>query len=68
VSVAVAGLLSACGSDDGTAAGGAGSTGTTADTLALSTFEGEATTLDGETFDVASLGRQDLVIWFWAPW
>ena len=25
-------------------------------------------TIDGETFDLASLQGEDVVLWFWAPW
>ena len=31
-------------------------------------FQGQATTSDGQSFDLATLANKDLVIWFWAPW
>jgi hypothetical protein len=36
--------------------------------LSPATFEGQATTVDGQPFDLAALAGQNLVIWFWAPW
>lgn len=31
-------------------------------------FQGQATTIDGQPFDLGSLANKDLVVWFWAPW
>ena len=39
-----------------------------ADTLGAATFDGEATTIGGMSFDLGALANKDLVIWFWAPW
>lgn len=36
--------------------------------LDASVFSGEATTVDGASFDLGPLANQDLVVWFWAPW
>lgn len=41
---------------------------TNADTLSAATFDGEATTVDGVSFDLGTLANKDLVLWFWAPW
>jgi hypothetical protein len=34
----------------------------------LPPLEGEFTTLDGGSIDLAQLQGQDVVLWFWAPW
>jgi hypothetical protein len=36
--------------------------------LSAEVFDGEATTVDGASFDLATLASKDLVVWFWAPW
>lgn len=41
---------------------------TPADVLPPETFEGQATTVSGETFELSGLAGQDLILWFWAPW
>ncbi len=38
------------------------------DVLASDVFDAEATTVDGQVFDLAQLADSDLVLWFWAPW
>lgn len=38
------------------------------DVLPPATFEGQATTVSGETFELSTLAGQDLILWFWAPW
>ncbi len=60
--------LSACGSDDA-------STDVAADggpelpvLDAATAFDGQATTVQGEPFDLGTLAGSDLVVWFWAPW
>ncbi len=40
----------------------------TGDFLSAATFDGQATTVQGATFDLAGLANKDLVVWFWAPW
>jgi hypothetical protein len=59
-------------SDDDTGQGeegaGASAAEPASDVLAAATFDGEATTVSGEVFDLAGLANKDLVIWFWAPW
>ncbi|MGI9613500.1 MAG: hypothetical protein ACR2QO_11355 [Acidimicrobiales bacterium] len=40
----------------------------TGDVLPASTFEGTATTVDGEPFDLGQLAGTDVILWFWAPW
>ncbi len=65
VVAALAALASACGGsdqDDTTAAASAGPV------LDASVLTGEATTISGETVDLAAFADQDLVVWFWAPW
>ena len=37
-------------------------------TIDAALFSGEVMTLEGGTFDLATLADQDLVLWFWAPW
>lgn len=63
---AMAALASACGGSDreetATEAASAGPV------LDASVLTGEATTISGETVDLASFADQDLVVWFWAPW
>ncbi len=57
---------SCSGSDAESAAGSdAASSG---DVLASEVFDAEATTVDGQVFDLAQLADSDLVLWFWAPW
>lgn len=41
---------------------------TPADVLPPETFEGQATTVSGEPFELGSLAGKDLILWFWAPW
>lgn len=53
-------LVAGCGSDEEPAA--------TGDVLAAEVFDAEATTIDGEPFDLGELADRDLVLWFWAPW
>lgn len=36
--------------------------------LAADVLTGQATTIDGESFELGSLAEKDLVVWFWAPW
>lgn len=59
-------LLTSCGTQDSSpgSASGAGiyGTGKSAD------LDFTATTLDGETFDGATLAGKPAVLWFWAPW
>ena len=31
-------------------------------------LSGEVNTVDGATFDLATVANKDLVVWFWAPW
>lgn len=73
--MAMAMLLGACSSDEGgtdTATGGDATSGADAssDLAAIdpATFDGEATTITGEPFDLATVADADLVVWFWAPW
>ncbi len=79
VSVAVAAslvlLVAGCGAGgSGASAGsaatvtssGAGSDGAAAASAWLASFHG--TTVDGKTFDGASLAGKPTVLWFWAPW
>jgi hypothetical protein len=47
---------------------GGGDEEETSSTVGPDTFEGTATTLDGEQVDLATLAGEDLVVWFWAPW
>lgn len=65
IAIALAGLLLAagCSSGDGQPSAAEGS-----DVLAASTFEGEATTIEGQSFDLSTLADNNLVVWFWAPW
>ena len=58
--VAVLLVLSGCTRADGAGAGGAAAN---PQPLAFT-----ATTLDGQTFDGASLAGKPAVLWFWAPW
>ena len=56
---------------DGSGAGATTATpeaGPNGNLLTAATFDGQATTIQGETFDLAGLANKDLVIWFWAPW
>jgi len=63
---ALAALASACGSDtEDPAAAPEVAVGPVLDASILT---GEATTVTGETVDLASFADQDLVVWFWAPW
>jgi hypothetical protein len=39
-----------------------------ASTMDPDMFVGTATTVDGAEVDLATFGRRDLVVWFWAPW
>ena len=56
--VALFGLLAtACG-------GGASGPVASAPDQLVDEFE----TIDGKTFDLASLQGEDVVLWFWAPW
>ena len=64
VAAAATMMVAGCGSGSGETVDAAGP----ADTLAPSTFEGTATTIDGDSIDLASLAGNDLVVWFWAPW
>ena len=57
--VALFGLLA-------TACGGGGASGPVAS--APDQLVDEFETIDGETFDLASLQGEDVVLWFWAPW
>lgn len=73
--MAVALLVGACSSDDGatdTATGDDAASGAEAATdltaIDPATFDGEATTITGEPFDLATVANADLVVWFWAPW
>ena len=54
-------VLAACGSSSDPAATPDGA-------FEVSVLTGEVATVDGSTFDLASLQGQDLVVWFWAPW
>lgn len=76
--VALALGAAACGgsdADDATAASD-GAEGTAPESAApadgpvldASVFSGEATTVEGASFDLGPLANQDLVVWFWAPW
>ena len=49
-----------------TACGGEGASGPVAS--APEQLVDEFETIDGETFDLASLQGEDVVLWFWAPW
>ena len=60
LAVASALVAAGCGSDETASADG--------EILAPSVFEGQATTITGETFDLAMLAGSDLILWFWAPW
>lgn len=42
--------------------------GGTGNVLDPSVLTGEATTIAGDTVDLAAFADQDLVVWFWAPW
>ncbi len=59
-------VLTACGAQDPSTADGSGSvvvgTGKDAD------LDFAATTLDGSSFDGATLAGKPAVLWFWAPW
>lgn len=62
---AVAAVAAACGGserEDAAAETGSGMV------LDASVLTGEATTISGESVDLAALADQDLVVWFWAPW
>lgn len=65
VTVVLALTAAACSGESTTSAGGDADGGTR---LAASILDGEATTVDGEPFDLATLAGSDLVVWFWAPW
>lgn len=56
---AMVAVTTACGTerDDSTAA-----------VLDASILTGDATTVSGDTVDLAAFADQDLVVWFWAPW
>lgn len=56
------------GDDDVTGGDGTGAPGADGPHLAASVFEGEIPTVDGATFDLATVANKDLVVWFWAPW
>lgn len=59
----------ACGgSDTETESGAAAESAASGPVLDASTFTGEATTVDGSSFDLGPLANKDLVVWFWAPW
>ncbi len=62
--------VAACGgSDADDAAGGSDAeAAASGPVLDASVFSGEATTVDGASFDLGPLANQDLVVWFWAPW
>ncbi|WP_341252344.1 hypothetical protein [Euzebya pacifica] len=62
VATALVMLLAACGGGDATEAG-AGDRGEAAQLLSFT-----ASTIDGDQFEGAGLLRQDVAIWFWAPW
>jgi hypothetical protein len=73
--VAAAALLAgACssGTDDTVetsgGAGGDASASFSDNRLDASVLAGTATTVGGESFDLAALADSDLVVWFWAPW
>lgn len=38
------------------------------DFLSGETFVGQATSIDGQSVDLAGLADKDLILWFWAPW
>ncbi len=54
------------------AAGGATATKAPADPnaprLDADVLQGQATTIEGTSFDLGSLAGKDFVVWFWAPW
>lgn len=58
----------ACGGSDTETESGAATESANGPVLDASTFSGEATTIDGASFDLGPLANQDLVVWFWAPW
>ncbi len=64
----------ACGSSESAdTAAGSDAAGGAADApdgpvLDASVFSGEATTIEGASFDLGPLANKDLVVWFWAPW
>ena len=73
LAVAVLFAASCSGSDTeaGSETSGADASETAApsgDVLASDVFDAEATTVDGQVFDLAQLADSDLVLWFWAPW
>ncbi len=66
---AALGLAAAACGDSSTAQDEAG--GVVADdatVLDAAVFDGTATTVGGETYDLGQLADADLVLWFWAPW
>ena len=58
----------ACGGSDADDQAGGSESAAGGEVLEASSFSGEATTVDGATFDLGPLANQDLVVWFWAPW
>ncbi len=67
--LAVVGLVSAACGDGATEADDSAAAAQFASTqLDASVLSGTATTVSGESFDLAALGDKDLVVWFWAPW
>ncbi len=68
VALALALVASACGGSDVDTEVEVGAAAGAADDATASLFTGEATTIDGETFDLATLAGEDLIVWFWAPW
>lgn len=69
--LSIALVASACGGTDAATdeATGAGSGELAAGSaLDASVLSGTATTYTGETFDLATLAGEDLIVWFWAPW
>lgn len=68
--LALAALAAACGGSDdgGTEAATPAADGGGGPVLDAAVLTGEATTLDGASFDLGGLADKDLVVWFWAPW
>jgi hypothetical protein len=68
VALALALTAAGCGAEDSPAAQSSAQSGNGGPVLASSVLQGEARTIDGGSFELASLQNKDLVVWFWAPW
>ena len=70
VALLIAVLAAACGGTDDveTASSEPAGEEPAGDVLPASTFDGEAMTVAGESYDLSQLAGTDVVLWFWAPW